>query len=194
MDASGVLDVLGVLTDVSGVVDEVAVSVVSKFVENVVDRVVVGTPAVVLEISTFSTVSDGVVEVTDMDVLGILDEDDGVLEARLAVALLVQLSVVLVAEAVVVASLAELLVAVLVLDALAVVAVALVVWVLVDVSDVSVNEELPVEVADKLLVVIEMLLVAVDVLLELPVVDSVSDTVVVSVLDVVAEVVNVWLQ
>ena len=95
-----------------------------------------------------------------MDVLGILDEDDGVLEARLAVALLVQLSVVLVAEAVVVASLAELLVAVLVLDALAVVAVALVVWVLVDVSDVSVNEELPVEVADKLLVVIEMLLVA----------------------------------
>ena len=43
MDASGVLDVLGVLTDVSGVVDEVAVSV-SKFVENVVDRVVVGTP------------------------------------------------------------------------------------------------------------------------------------------------------
>lgn len=193
MDASGVLDVLGVLTDVSGVVDEVAVSV-SKFVENVVDRVVVGTPAVVLEISTFSTVSDGVVEVTDMDVLGILDEDDEVLEARLAVALLVQLSVVLVAEAVVVASLAELLVAVLVLDALAVVAVALVVWVLVDVSDVSVNEELPVEVADKLLVVIEMLLVAVDVLLELPVVDSVSDTVVVSVLDVVAEVVNVWLQ
>lgn len=186
MDASGVLD--GVLTDVPGiVVDEVAVSalVVLKFVENVVDRVVVdATPAVVIEISAVS--DGGVVEVTDLDVVGILDEKDEVL----VVALRVQLSVVLVAEAVAVASLVELLVAVL-LDVLTV-AVALVVW--VDVSDVSVNVELPVEVTDKLLVVIEMLVVAVDdVLLELPVVDSVS-TVVVPVLDVVAEVVKVWLQ
>lgn len=188
MDASGVLDALTEVPDI--VVDEVAVSalVVMKFVENVVDRVVVGaTPAVVLEIST---VSDGrVVEVTDLDVVGIQDE-------VLAVALRVQLSVVLVAEAVVVASFVELLVAVLVLDALAVVVVALVVW--VDVSNVSVNVELPVvEVADKLLVivVIEMLVVAVDdVRFELPVVDSVRDTVVVAVLDVVAEVVKVWLQ
>lgn len=175
------------LTDVPGiVVDEVAVSalVVLKFVENVVDRVVVdATPAVVIEISAVS--DGGVVEVTDLDVVGILDEKDEVL-----VALRVQLSVVLVAEAVAVASLVELLVAVL-LDVLTVV-VALVVW--VDVSDVSVNVELPVEVTDKLLVVIDMLVVAVDdVLLELPVVDSVS-TVVVPVLDVVAEVVKVWLQ
>lgn len=87
-----------------------------------------------------------------MDVVGILDEKDEVL----VVALRVQLSVVLVAEAVAVASLVELLVAVL-LDVLTVV-VALVVW--VDVSDVSVNVELPVEVTDKLLVVIEMLVVA----------------------------------
>ena len=86
-----------------------------------------------------------------MDVVGILDEDE-----VLAVALRVQLLLVLVAEGVAVASLVELLVAVLVLDALAVV-VALVVW---DVSDVSVNVELPVEVTDKLLVVIEMLVVA----------------------------------